>query len=150
MREVMETNRKVLFIAAVLVIHAVVTVPAMATLPDKNPLPSGTGGNTVWNLFVNLQHQINSLKTQITNIQLTSGPKGDTGATGATGPQGPQGKKGETGATGATGPQGPAGTTGSPGATSHFGERLEQIVVDSIKASSEITIATYEGTAQTD
>lgn len=84
---------------------------------------------------------VNSLATQIAELQNTvgvsgkdgaTGTQGETGAdgvdgaTGATGSQGPSGadgatgtdgKPGDAGATGAAGPQGPAGATGATGAT---------------------------------
>lgn len=124
-REVRKMNRKVLAIATVLVIIAVVTVPAVATLPPTSPLPGSSPWNKVWNLLVDLQNQINNLKTQVANIQLIPGPQGPQGPAG---PQGPQGETGATGATGATGPQGeagpqgPAGPAGADGAMVHFGE----------------------------
>jgi len=61
-------NRKVLIVAAVLVVLAVVTVPGVAATPPNNPLPTNGPWATVWNLLVDLQNQINTLKTQIASI----------------------------------------------------------------------------------
>lgn len=67
---------------------------------------------------------LQTLATDLTNIELTPGPqgpqgvpgpqgvKGDKGATGAQGPQGIQGPAGAKGATGATGPAGPGVVAG--------------------------------------
>ena len=60
-------------------------------------------------------------KSELKNISLTPGPKGDKGepgpqgATGERGPIGPQGIPGEKGRDGATGPQGIQGVTGPKG-----------------------------------
>ena len=80
--------------------------------------------------FQALQQQIDQLKIQLQNIQLTPGPKGDKGDKGDPGPAGHSpvltwvgdqiaidgvlgphltGPQGPTGATGATGPEGPPG-----------------------------------------
>jgi hypothetical protein len=44
-----------------------------------------------------LQQQIDQLKIQLQNIQLTPGPQGPAGLTGATGPEGPKGGEGPAG-----------------------------------------------------
>ena len=61
------------------------------------------------------------LRTDLTNISLTTGAPGPAGAAGAPGPAGPAGADGATGpagpagAAGATGPAGPAGAAGAAG-----------------------------------
>ena len=71
--------------------------------------------------FSFLQKQINEIKQDIDNIELTpgpqgpAGPQGPKGETGATGPQGPKGDTGATGPAGADGAQGPQGETGPAG-----------------------------------
>lgn len=70
--------------------------------------------------FQNLQSQIDQLKTQLQNIQLTpgpQGPQGPAGPIGPTGPAGPSGPAGPTGAMGPAGPEGPQGPQGQPGIT---------------------------------
>lgn len=81
------------------------------TLPKCIKVPSEAS----YILFKPLWDAMDGLCTQIKNIQLIPGPKGDTGATGATGPIGPTGPKGDTGATGATGATGEQGIQGLPG-----------------------------------
>lgn len=65
--------------------------------------------NWIIEVNVNQINLIDDLQSQINNIQLTPGPKGDTGA------QGIQGIQGLIGATGAVGPQGETGLTGAQG-----------------------------------
>lgn len=48
----------------------------------------------------NIENGIANVEDEISNIQLTPGPKGDTGEKGETGLQGEKGDKGDTGATG--------------------------------------------------
>jgi hypothetical protein len=117
--KVKKMNRKLLTIAIALMIFAIIVAPAAATLPKPSPLPGVNPWNKAWDLFMDLQNQINALKNKVDHIQLIPGPQGPKGATGATGPMGPAGAKGDTGATGATGTQGPAG------ATVHYGEWQE-------------------------
>jgi len=59
--------------------------------------------------FKALQEQIDQLKVQLQNIQLTPGPQGPAG------PAGPAGATGATGATGGTGATGAQGIQGPPG-----------------------------------
>ena len=54
--------------------------------------------------FKELQKQIDQLKIQLQNIQLTPGPKGDTGPAGPTGPAGSPGLPGQPGPAGPAGP----------------------------------------------
>ena len=76
-----------------------------------------------------LRAENQGLKSSLTNIQLTPGPKGekgDKGAKGDQGPAGPQGTKGDRGVPGPTGPAGPQGTKGDrgvPGPTGPPGPR---------------------------
>jgi hypothetical protein len=69
--------------------------------------------------FEYLQQQIDQLKMDLENIQLTPGPKGDQGDPG---PKGDKGDTGEQGPQGLTGPQGPVGPQGATGATGPQGE----------------------------
>lgn len=68
-------------------------------------------------------------KSELQNISLTPGPKGDKGETGERGPIGPKGDTGERGPKGDTGPkgadglQGPAGPIGPQGLQGIQGER---------------------------
>lgn len=68
-------------------------------------------------------------KSELQNISLTPGPKGDKGETGERGPIGPKGDAGERGPKGDTGPkgadglQGPAGPIGPQGLQGIQGER---------------------------
>lgn len=68
-------------------------------------------------------------KSELQNISLTVGPKGDKGETGERGPIGPKGDAGERGPKGDTGPkgadglQGPAGPIGPQGLQGIQGER---------------------------
>jgi hypothetical protein len=71
-------DKKLLTIAIALIILAIVVAPVAAVLPATNPLPKGTGWNTVWELLQDLQNQI-------TNIQLIPGPQGPTGPPGSDG-----------------------------------------------------------------
>ena len=59
-----------------------------------------------------VETSMQTLNTNLQNIQLTPGPQGPQGIQGVPGPQGP---KGDRGLTGATGPQGPIGLTGATG-----------------------------------
>ena len=59
-------------------------------------------------------------KSELQNISLTPGPKGDTGPRGERGEPGP---KGDTGANGVPGPQGPQGIQGLRGETGQRGEQ---------------------------
>lgn len=59
-------------------------------------------------------------KSELQNISLTSGPKGDAGPRGERGEPGP---KGDTGANGEPGPQGPQGIQGLRGETGQRGEQ---------------------------
>ena len=59
-------------------------------------------------------------KSELQNISLTPGPKGDTGPRGERGEPGP---KGDTGANGEPGPQGPQGIQGLRGETGQRGEQ---------------------------
>lgn len=75
--------------------------------------------------FKSLQKQVNQLKKDLVNIQLTPGPQGPAGPTGIAGPQGPVGSAGadgQQGSTGQTGATGPAGSTGSQGPVGPAGE----------------------------
>lgn len=62
-------------------------------------------------------------KSELQNISLTPGPKGDKGETGERGPIGPKGDTGERGPKGAYGLQGPAGPIGPQGLQGIQGER---------------------------
>lgn len=62
-------NKMMLMIAITLVILAIVAVPVSAVLPTNSPLPSSTTFNKIWDLFLNLQVQINSLDTKDTDLQ---------------------------------------------------------------------------------
>lgn len=70
-----------------------------------------------------MQIDISTLKTDLTNIELTPGPRGEKGEKGDTGSQGPKGETGEQGPKGDTGPQGPAGKDGATGAKGETGEQ---------------------------
>jgi hypothetical protein len=82
-----------------------------------------------------LESEVQTLKNDLAEIELTPGPKGDKGDTGAqgpqgiqgpiglTGPQGPAGAKGDTGLTGADGAQGPVGAKGDTGLTGADGAK---------------------------
>jgi hypothetical protein len=87
----MLTKKMVLTLAAL-----VLCVPVIAYAAEGQP-------------FKALQQQIDELKQQLQNIQLTPGPQGPAG------PAGPTGATGGTGAIGATGPQGLKGDTGPQG-----------------------------------
>lgn len=93
---------------ALVLIFIVLFVPVVAFGAEGQP-------------FKALQEQIDQLKIQLQNIQLTPGPQGPpgpagpAGATGATGPVGAIGPMGPAGPTGATGPQGLPGPQGPPG-----------------------------------
>lgn len=71
-------------------------------------------------------------KSELKNISLTPGPKGDKGETGERGPKGdagergPQGDTGPKGADGLQGPIGPQGLQGERGQDGQRGERGEQ------------------------
>jgi hypothetical protein len=65
--------------------------------------------------FKALQEQIDQLKIQLQNIQLTPGPPGPPGPAGARGPAGPTGAIGPVGPIGSTGPTGTTGLTGATG-----------------------------------
>ena len=62
-----------------------------------------------------MKNDIATLRQDLTDIELTPGPKGDTGAQGPKGDTGKDGAQGPKGDTGATGPQGPAGKDGAKG-----------------------------------
>ena len=113
--------RKTFLFLAVLVLY----VPALAfAAPDVTLTPEGKvpGGP-----FENLQQQVDSIKNDLVNIELTPGPQGPQGVAGPVGPQGPAGADGATGpqglagADGATGPQGPIGLTGPAGSDGEDG-----------------------------
>ena len=61
------------------------------------------------------------LESEIREIELTPGPKGDTGDPGPKGDKGEPGKDGENGKDGAQGPAGPAGPAGPTGPTGPAG-----------------------------
>ena len=67
-----------------------------------------------------LDTSVFATKSELQNISLTPGPKGDTGPRGERGEPGP---KGETGANGVPGPQGPQGIQGLRGETGQRGEQ---------------------------
>jgi hypothetical protein len=71
--------------------------------------------------FKALQDQIDQLKIQLQNIQLTPGPPGATGPAGPMGPVGPQGMQGPAGPKGETGEQGPQGIQGKQGVRGEIG-----------------------------
>jgi PKD repeat protein len=60
--------------------------------------------------FQVLQDQVDQLRLDLENIELTPGPQGPQGLQGEQGPQGQQGEIGPVGAQGPPGPQGPPGT----------------------------------------
>ena len=62
-------------------------------------------------------------KSELQNISLTPGPKGDKGETGERGPIGPKGETGERGPQGDTGPRGADGLQGPIGPQGIQGER---------------------------
>ena len=62
-------------------------------------------------------------KSELQNISLTHGPKGDKGETGERGPIGPKGETGERGPQGDTGPRGADGLQGPIGPQGIQGER---------------------------
>lgn len=62
-------------------------------------------------------------KSELQNISLTPGPKGDKGETGERGPIGPKGDAGERGPQGDTGPRGADGLQGPQGLQGIQGER---------------------------
>lgn len=62
-------------------------------------------------------------KSELQNISLTPGPKGDKGETGERGPIGPKGDAGERGPKGDTGPKGADGLQGPQGLQGIQGER---------------------------
>jgi len=64
-----------------------------------------------------------TIRVEIDNIRVLTGPKGDKGDTGDTGPEGPQGEKGDTGEEGPQGPQGEPGETGATGPQGPQGEQ---------------------------
>ena len=76
-----------------------------------------------------LDTSVFATKSELQNISLTPGPKGDKGETGERGPIGPKGDTGERGPKGDTGPkgadglQGPAGPIGPQGLQGIQGER---------------------------
>ncbi len=115
----MRTRLLALVLCAVTVSAVTITGAAAGVVKVSEKDKTGTNGN-IWTAIADLQ-------TQINNIQLIPGPKGDTGAQGPqgeTGPQGPQGETGATGATGATGPQGPQGAQGPAGPAGTSGTQV--------------------------
>jgi len=99
-------TRKTFLFLAVLVLY----VPALAfAAPDVSLTSEGKVPGTP---FANLQQQVDSIKTDLVNIELKPGPQGGPGPAGATGPAGPQGLKGDPGTAGATGPAGADGADG--------------------------------------
>jgi hypothetical protein len=61
-------NKMLLTIAIALVILAIVAVPVSAVLPPNSPLPSSTTFNKIWDLFLNLQNQINSINSEKSQV----------------------------------------------------------------------------------
>ena len=95
-------------------------------LTNKPNIPTKTSQLTNDSQFTSKTY----VDTEIRNIELTPGPKGDTGPQGPEGPQGPQGEQGiqgiqgvqgPKGDTGLTGPEGPQGTAGTPGTNGQNG-----------------------------
>lgn len=70
-----------------------------------------------------LDTSVFATKSELKNISLTPGPKGDKGETGERGPIGPKGDAGERGPQGDTGPRGADGLQGPQGLQGIQGER---------------------------
>lgn len=70
-----------------------------------------------------LDTSVFATKSELQNISLTPGPKGDKGETGERGPIGPKGDAGERGPQGDTGPRGADGLQGPQGLQGIQGER---------------------------
>ena len=70
-----------------------------------------------------LDTSVFATKSELKNISLTPGPKGDKGETGDRGPIGPKGDAGEQGPQGDTGPRGADGLQGPQGLQGIQGER---------------------------
>lgn len=77
-------------------------------LTNKPNIPTKTSQLTNDSQFTSKTY----VDTEIRNIELTPGPKGDTGPQGPEGPQGPQGEQGIQGIQGIQGTQGPQGASG--------------------------------------
>lgn len=73
-----------------------------------------------------LDTSVFATKSELKNISLTPGPKGDTGLRGERGEQGPTGPQGLTGPTGPQGPQGIQGERGPKGENGRDGVGIPQ------------------------
>ena len=78
--------------------------------------------------FQYLQQQVDQLRTQLQNLQLTPGPQGPAGPEGSAGLQGPAGPQGPAGLQGPAGPQGPGGGVNGLSAAVHGSVGLEGAV----------------------
>ena len=98
-----------------------------------------------------------TIRVDIDNIRVLTGPKGDKGDTGDTGPEGPQGETGATGQqgpkgdTGATGPQGPKGEQGVQGPQGETGATgaagvSPSVTVTAIAGGHRVSITDANGT----
>ena len=77
---------------------------------------------------------IEYVNEQITNIELTPGPKGEQGPQGIQGPQGEQGIQGEQGPIGPQGPMGPQGPAGKDADPLDLeGYATEEFVLDAVR-----------------
>lgn len=130
------------------VFGAVVFAGASVALADEN------GKGRFSDLLETIQMEVDNLRTAISSIQLTPGPKGEKGDAGEMGPQGPtgiqgiqgqvgphglQGLKGDAGLTGLQGPVGPKGDMGASGTIA------TQIIEGSPVSITSNPYATIEG-----
>lgn len=86
----------------------------------------------IWKAIAKLQEEINEIREEIKNIELTPGPPGPQGPPGPKGEIGLQGPQGEPGPEGPIGPQGPKGEQGDPGLPATHNE-FEKHILDYVQ-----------------